>query len=514
MKVCITAAGLGSRMGEYDGINKALLPVEGKAAITHIIENFPGCEFVVALGHNSEQVRQYLTLAHPDVPMEFVEVPRYSGEGTGPLLSLYECRSLLRQPFFFVACDTIPEGKVDSNITNNTIYYDWVFDKKGYSFVHFDSDTNGLVVHGVQPDAPGWCSTHGYPAFSGMMGIMDFDIFWESAQEALNRGDAEIYHALNPMIDLRCAYAESLNWRDIGTRERYRRVIEQTTNFDFSKPDEFIYTVGDRVIKWFSNPSITKNRVARAALRPAVFPKIEQQLGGFYSYRFVPGKTLYEDNSVSKFEDFLGWMTTNVWEEVPENIVPAMKEFYGKKTTDRLAMFREKYPDWLEPKMVNGEAVLSIDELLNRVDMDALAEGSIPSFIHGDLQFDNIIHGPDGFCLLDWRQDFGGRLDLGDLYYDFAKLLGGIRLNYSFVKQDLFKYEEDEREVKIDVYQNMMTSSYEQILTDFIRLEGFSIAQTKMVLGIIYLNMAPLHEAPFDKFLIALAQRTLTQALS
>ena len=53
MKICILAAGKGTRMGEYGTkINKSLLPVRNKAIISHIIDSFDESdEFVIALGY-------------------------------------------------------------------------------------------------------------------------------------------------------------------------------------------------------------------------------------------------------------------------------------------------------------------------------------------------------------------------------------------------------------------------------------------------------------------------------
>lgn len=514
MRVCITAAGTGSRMGEYGCINKALLPVEGKAAISHIIERFPAASFVVALGHQGQQVRDYMSLAHPELDVIFVEVPAFTGEGTGPLRSLYECRDALQEPFYFVACDTLIGLTLPGEIERNQVYYGRVQQQTGYSFVNFDSDEVGLIVTGMSltqnMDFSESCSW----AFTGLMAIADYAEFWTAAGEALKDDKVEIYEALNRMMEQRPIYARRLDeWRDIGTRERYRRVIAETTNFDFSKPDEFLYVFGDRVIKWFADAEITKRRVERAKLRPHVFPTIEGQANGFYSYRFLEGQTLYEDNDLPKFHALLCWLSEHVWAEDGDEIAEASRLFYASKTLKRLALFRQKYPDWADPKMVNGEPVQPIQKLLRRADLDKVAAAAIPSFIHGDLQFDNIIYGPEGFRLLDWRQDFGGRLDVGDLYYDLAKLLGGIRLNYAFVKRNLLSYEEKDGCVKIDVMQSMMTNAYEKLLLDYIAEQGLSVQHTEVVLGLIYLNMAPLHHAPFDKFLFALAQRTLTNAL-
>ena len=68
MKVSILAAGKGTRMGQVDNnLNKALLPIKNKAVISHIIDFFPtDSEFVVAVGHKSQQVIDYLTAAHSE----------------------------------------------------------------------------------------------------------------------------------------------------------------------------------------------------------------------------------------------------------------------------------------------------------------------------------------------------------------------------------------------------------------------------------------------------------------
>ena len=73
-KVCIHAAGVGSRMGNVaQYINKAILPVNFKAAISHIIEKFSkDIEIVIAVGHKKETVIDYVELAHPDRPITFV----------------------------------------------------------------------------------------------------------------------------------------------------------------------------------------------------------------------------------------------------------------------------------------------------------------------------------------------------------------------------------------------------------------------------------------------------------
>ena len=83
----------------------------------------------------------------------------------------------------------------------------------------------------------------------------------------------------------------------------------------------------------------------------------------------------------------------------------------------RLKLFKEKYSSTNKQLTVNGSRVPSIDALIKLVPWNLLYDG-VPRFIHGDLQFDNILYNrnEDSFLLLDWRQDFGGRVDFGDIY--------------------------------------------------------------------------------------------------
>ena len=108
-KVCILAAGAGKRMLDLSkNFNKALLPINYKASISHIIEKFPKeIEIIVAVGHEKEKVSQYLTCAHQDRKIKIVEIDKISGTGSGPGYSLLACKNFLKCPFIFFSVDTI-----------------------------------------------------------------------------------------------------------------------------------------------------------------------------------------------------------------------------------------------------------------------------------------------------------------------------------------------------------------------------------------------------------------------
>ena len=66
-KVVIPTAGIGSRLQGYTKyINKSLVGIANRPTISHLIELFPpDCEFVIALGHKGNLVRDFLELAYP-----------------------------------------------------------------------------------------------------------------------------------------------------------------------------------------------------------------------------------------------------------------------------------------------------------------------------------------------------------------------------------------------------------------------------------------------------------------
>ena len=55
------------------------------------------------------------------------------------------------------------------------------------------------------------------------------------------------------------------------TIKKYEDYVKQSVAYDFSKPDEMLYFVGKRVIKWFRDEKSTVNRITRS-LRIRDFP--------------------------------------------------------------------------------------------------------------------------------------------------------------------------------------------------------------------------------------------------
>ena len=61
-KFCILAAGKGTRNNNIEGLHKALLPLENKPVISHIIDKLGDTEIVIAVGYKSEQIKTYMLM--------------------------------------------------------------------------------------------------------------------------------------------------------------------------------------------------------------------------------------------------------------------------------------------------------------------------------------------------------------------------------------------------------------------------------------------------------------------
>jgi aminoglycoside phosphotransferase (APT) family kinase protein len=189
-------------------------------------------------------------------------------------------------------------------------------------------------------------------------------------------------------------------------------------------------------------------------------------------------------------------------------------KFYKEKTLERLDLFRKKYPDPDKITCINGCDIPPISDLLPQIQWDRLAEG-VPCFMHGDLQFDNIIYDSKSnlFTLLDWRQDFAGHIEFGDLYYDLAKLYGGIILNYDYIKLNLLSYTEKDYVVDFDFAQRYQAKCYLNLLSGYIEANGYDLVKVRILVALIYLNMSPLHHYPFDKMLHSFGRKLLFDEL-
>ncbi len=521
-KVCILAGGVGKPMeGLDEHVSKAILPVNNKAVISYIVEKFPkGVEIVVAVGHQKESVIDYLTLAYPDRKFRFVAVKKFVGPGTGPGYGLLECKKFLQCPFILFTADTIVSEDIPLP-DQNWMGIAPVHETEPYCTVKIRNNSIYELNDKTKND--------NRFAFIGLAGIKDYQDFFKTLEsnKKIIAGEIQVSNGFNALLERHLAPI-GFTWFDTGTLEHYTETNKNFSGenkFDFSKGNEFLYFVNNRVIKFFADRSIADKRHLRSkgALK-GLTPVIEAKRGHFYSYLKVDGQTLYGVLNAQMTAEFLKWAETHLWKKLEltraqrKKFTEACLRFYKDKTYERVESFIKKTDKKEDAAIVNGVKVPPVRELLKMVDWGHLSNGE-PANFHGDLQFDNVLvrtkanKAKDKFVLLDWRHDFGGLTDMGDLYYDLAKLYGGMTLSYPLIKDGMFHFDSTDNEVYYHYFIKSDLLEARECYEEFIAQHGYDLKKIKILTSLIFLNMAPLHHAPFDGMLYHLGRKLLHKAL-
>jgi NDP-sugar pyrophosphorylase family protein len=509
-KVLITTSGLGSRLGQLtDYTNKCLVRIADKPAISYIIESYPDdIEFIITLGHFGSHVKQFLQLAYPNHKFTFIEVDKYKGEGSSLGYSILQCEKELQCPFIFHASDTIITNYQFQHPSFNYIIGSYKEDSAQYRTLDLDS---GYLNKINEKGEIGFDFS-----YVGICGIKDYNLFFVELNNLINNktcgenlSDVHVINNILPYVEFKYNHVDYNSWFDVGnttelhkTRESFESHIEV-----LDKKDESIFFFDDFVIKFFFDKQINSNRVNRAHLLNNLVPEVIDSTENFYKYKKAEGKLFSKSVNRKKFINFLSWSKDNLW--IPKHDLDFKNkcyDFYINKTKKRINQYLNNQPD--KKEYINGELIPSIYDLINSIDIDWLCDG-IPSQFHGDFILDNIIETNNDFKLIDWRQDFAGNLEVGDLYYDLAKLNHNLAVNHDIVSKNMFGAEKNNCYILI----NSKLNECKGVLYSFIEENEFDLKKVKILTTLIWINMAPLHEYPFNKFLFNFGKYNLYKNL-
>ena len=516
MKICILAAGKGTRMGPIcDNINKSLLPLNDKAIISHIIEKFSKTDsFVIGLGYKAEQVKSYLKAAHPDKKFEFVKIKNFDGKGSGPGLSLLSCKNHLKEPFIFLPCDCIFSDRLENLPNENWIGISKVMVNESEQYCNV-AIKNKRVID-IRDKIK---SSKEHYAFTGLLFVKDHKEFWNGLKSDLMiKKEHQVSNGLVELMKNSGLHTKKIKWDDIGDLKKYKETQKRFDSKSIAKTNEFIYFINNRVIKFFSDEKIVEKRVKKTQIKSKIFPIVERCGKNFYWYKLWNGMPFYTCGTPILFKKLLIWLDERVWTSVNLNSKTTeklCKDFYYKKTMSRLSLFKKENPSFKFPKIINGKNIPPLEKLLEQIPWSRLFIG-IPSFIHGDLQFQNILYNQklDKFLLIDWRQDFAGNIEVGDLYYDLAKLYGGIIMNYDHIMKDLYNFHQNGNKVTVSLTKWKNDDNYQKILDDYIKRKNLDSKKIRLLVGLIYINMAALHHSPFNSALICLGSSMISDVLN
>ena len=172
-----------------------------------------------------------------------------------------------------------------------------------------------------------------------------------------------------------------------------------------------------------------------------------------YSYEYINGLLLSNITDESIITQFLDHCQNNLFVRQETDIDEVVKncvKMYEQKTMSRInKLSHDSLDDIIR---INGISVQPIDVMLNKINWNRFYDNVIPSYFHGDWQPENILYDNDNnkFVLIDWRQRFGDSVEIGDVYYDLAKMYHAIMINGQCMLKDMFDYTINGNEANIE----------------------------------------------------------------
>ena len=498
--VLILTAGLGTRLGNLTKeINKALIPIKNRAIISYIIEQFPqNYDFVIAVGYKSESLKEYCELSFPQHNITFVNVDDIDGIKSGPGYSALQCKNLLQRPFYLTTCDTIITSQTPHLDGNWLAVYPTSFPEK-YSTLKVNSKSE--IIEYKNKSADGFDL-----AFVGLASIWDYDVFWNELENNIKNG--EVVSAFENPQKYPTFKTKKVEWLDTGNIDDLNKtkIALKDKPLSLEKDNgEILYKEQNKLIKFTPNNQILKNRNIRSEYLNGLIPNNFGSNNNFIYYDWEEGKTLYEYDDFNLYVKFLDFLDVNLKTTIP-NSYESIRTFYINKTLLRMDDFVKKYGDdfYLSEHEINGIKYPSMKHLLEHFDFDVFDDNPFYSLFHGDLQFDNIIYNTQNstFTYIDWRDSFSLNTDGGDVYYDLAKLYGGIIIPYNLMKnEDAVTYNGGSYIVNFSYQTPKNLTSFKKSYESWLMDKGYDLNKIKMITGLIYLNMSPLHDEKFSKLL-------------
>lgn len=511
MKIVITTSGIGKRLGNYTEFNnKTLVRVGNRFTISYIIEKYPeDSEFIITLGYYGDFVKQFLIMAYPNHNFSFVTINKFKGEGSSLGYSLLQVKDLIKSNFIYHCCDCIFLDEINLNeLTDNNYMFVYNGEKNNNNNNMFSSiNVSNKYVSKVNDKG----ETNGDYYYIGVAYIKNYLLFFEILENYVNTkyqkeslSDIHIYKEFIKRC-INIEYKIINNWYDMGTLTTFNNANEYLKcNYNILyKQKESICFLKDYVIKFFYDDKTNLNRVKRGEILHGLVPNIVKYSNNYYKMKLIDGKLMSEYYQYGEIYKLLNWSQDKMWSKVgnidEKYFKSICKKFYYDKTMDRINKFMLDN-NHKEYNTINGLNVGPISELINKIDFDLLSD-SKPSYYHGDFILDNILKIDNGFCLLDWRQDFCGELEYGDMYYDLGKLQHNIILNHNNLENNLFKLKADNDSCDLDIKCNYFLIQQLKDFNRFVDENKYNKKKIDILTSLIWINMAPLHEYSLSLFL-------------
>ena len=310
-------------------------------------------------------------------------------------------------------------------------------------------------------------------------------------------------------------------WLDVGHLENYfstKQFVLKTRYFNKLQFDES----GENVIKTSTNNEKLVNEIKWYKQIPNeildLVPKISDssvQKNPFIKLEYIKHPTLSELWLYGEF-------SSNFWKEIINDLFIIIQKFkkhnhhvtkqeynsiYFQKTQDRInelmqdnEIFKEifeqefifinskKQKNW---KLIKDQINKKINIMFNEEDN---------CLIHGDLYFSNILYDSEkrNFKLIDPRGKWGQGI-AGDIKYDIAKIRHSIVGGFDTITNGLYSANyQGPNKIEYNVFVSKNNQTIRNELDNIIE-RNWKLDEIKMIEGLLFISMLPLHSDNFER---------------
>lgn len=490
MKLCVLAAGRGTRMADAINIAKPLIPLENKPVIDYCIYQYAQQfdELIVVLGKRHKYVERFLKAYYENVNITFVYVDNYA-KGAGPGASLLAAKKHLKgHDFACVPCDSFYstpmtyQGDVIRTVPRASI--DWM--------AGCYDEINGEIFSGV------------FEVSAKTSKSFFKELARTNRRCRIDDIETKIANILKSMHAVfKVVEEEFTSWYDCGNPTAYE-VAKSELELDLisiPKKNEIIYSpsgYNTPFIKYINQATKVKDLVERAKILSGCIASIHQIDPCFFT---IESKLYTIEQSYTRSEKIFE-LLDNIVHSVPSNGVidtPFINDcflMYKDKTLERTKNLSQVFSTVEDMKSINGVPQLPINTIVQSIDWLKVVNEAVPSGFHGDFQPANILVTKDNsVTTIDHRDRFGSSLYIGDRYYDLSKFLHALVLRSDRAKNcSYYTPEDDELEIVLRSAEGDASPLFMLFdLQDYIKDNGLDFHRTEFLSILHYLNICSLY---------------------
>lgn len=476
----IQAGGVGSRMGGLTSVKpKALIPIDGKPLIFHLIDNNPNSKFIIIVDYHSDVIVKYIKKYKSTENIHFVTSKEKSTSS-----GIKEALQYVDGSFFIVWSDLYVREEIKEPNTNsisiglttisNSFPCRWsCLDNK---LVKISSSVDGVAGLFYIKDKNLLSNIDESKSFTNFIqsNFTNFDTFPLSNIEDI--GDLSRFYLLHKNN----RFFNRLTFKD-------KTVVKEAI------VDKYKSLISDE-IHWYKH-LISKN-FTRIPKLISESPFEIERLNGKNPFDCTPSKEFIMD-VIDTIHSI------HVLEKVPVNR-EELKLVYESKTLERVYEVSDLIPFFdQETITINNKVCINpfhpkhLDTFKDKI--KSLYDINTFNLIHGDCTFSNMISVDNKCYLIDPRGYFGKNKLYGDSRYDWAKLYYSFFGNYDNVNSKKYTININEESVNFSIDKNGW-ETFEEVFFDSI---AFDKNEIKFIHVLIWFSLCGYVKEDYSSILLS-----------